>query len=328
MSDSDRGVILCSAGMPDAVLARLAPFGSIMPVADDEQSLRDHADQAIAIAVRASARVSSTVIDAAPRLRVIGRSGVGVDNVDVDAATRRGIPVVITPQAVTGAVAEGALALVLALAKRLPTLHNAVKTGDWAARDSIDILDLRDSALGVVGLGRVGRRVAQLATAVGFDVLAHEPFPSPDTRAVPLVDLPTLVANCDVVVLTAALTERSRGMFDLSLLRRCKRGAILVNVSRGELIASLDDLSEALRFGHLSGVGLDVFSHEPPDPTHPLFHDPRVLTSPHAFAFSREGRKAIFEDMAAGMATVLSGHRAEDVANASVYESQKGVGKP
>lgn len=316
--------VLCSAGMPDRVAVALARFGEVLAVADDEDSLLAHAGHAVAIAARASARVTAAVIAAAPELRVIGRSGVGVDNVDVAAAARRGIPVVVTPGATTNAVAEGAIAMVVSLAKRLPTLDRAVKRGDWAARDSADILDLGESTLGVVGLGRVGRRVAGLAAALGFTVLAHEPYPAAETpRTVPLVGLDDLVGRCDVVVLTAALTPASRGMIDGDVLRRCRSGSILVNVGRGELVSSLDDLHDALGDGRLAGVGLDVFAVEPPDPEHPLLRDERVLTSPHALAFTRRGRARIFDDMVDGMAEILTGGRAAHVADPSAYASQE-----
>ncbi|NKQ58030.1 oxidoreductase [Amycolatopsis sp. K13G38] len=320
----DRKKILCSAGMPELVATRLAAFGDVVPVADDE--LAAQAGECIAVAARASTRVSSAIIEAAPALRVIGRSGVGVDNVDVAAASGRGIPVVITPGATTAGVAEGAIALVLALAKRLPTLDHAVKGGTWATRDTADILDLAGSTLGVVGLGRVGRHVSRLALALGFTVLGHDPFPSPEIPdGMPLLDLTALLARCDVVVLAAALTGRSRAMIDAGILRNCRPGLVLVNVGRGELVSSLDDLHQALQAGRLGGVGLDVFPREPPETSHPLFRDERVLASPHALAFTRQGRVAIFEEMAEGMAEVLSGRRARHVADPAVYESRKGA---
>lgn len=317
---SEPGVILCSAGLPEPVSERLARYGPVEVVADDEAALLARAGAAIGIAARASMQVTSAVIDAAPLLRVIGRSGVGVDNVDVAAASRRGIPVVVTPQATTSTVAEGAIALVLALAKRLPELDDVVSGGQWQRRDSMDLLDIAGSRLGVVGLGRVGRRVAELAAALGFDVVAHEPAPSPGLPDdLELLDLPTLVGRCDVVVLTAALTSTSRGMVGPDLLSRFARGAILVNVSRGELVSSLDDLYAALGNGALRGIGLDVFASEPPDPAHPLLHDRRVIATPHILALTRHGRAAIFDQMAAGMAAVLQGDRAESVADPSMY---------
>ncbi|MGH3436811.1 MAG: NAD(P)-dependent oxidoreductase [Sciscionella sp.] len=321
MRDAKPELILCSAGMPDDALARLARYGTVA-VLETADLPRDRLRDAVAIAARASTRIDAPVLRAAPALRVLGRSGVGTDNIDVAEATRRGIPIVITPEATTRPVAEGAVALVLALAKRLPALHDAVKSGDWAMRDSLDLLDLDGTTLGVVGLGRVGCKVAELAAGLGFRVAAYEPFPAGDTQLVPLVDLHTLLSGSRVVVVTAAATETSRGMFGLDTLRRCRRGAVFVNVSRGELVASLDDLREALDRGYLSGVGLDVFDREPPCPSHPLFTDPRVIVTPHALAFTERGRRAVFTDMVDGMAAVLSGRRAEHIANPSVYERE------
>lgn len=315
---ADAGVILYSAGMPVDALSVLEAFGRLVPFTDEENLMTLTGD-ALAIAARAATRLDASVLDAAPRLRVIGRSGVGTENVDVSAASRRGIPVVTTPRATTKPVAEGALALVLALAKRLPTMGDAVRKGDWSVRDRIDMVDLEGSTLGVVGLGRVGKQVATLAAAVGFHVVAYDPFPVVDV-AVETLDLDAMLGRSDAIVVTAASTESSRGMFSLDRLRRCKPGLLFVNVSRGELVPSLDDLSQALELGCLGGVGLDVFDPEPPDPTHPLFADRRVVVTPHALAFTARGRRAVFSDMAEGMAAVLAGERAESVADASVYE--------
>lgn len=296
----------------------LAEFGELVVApASDEETLLPFVGDAVALVVRAGSRVTARLMDAAPSLRVIGRTGVGVDEVDLDAATRRGIPVVHTPDAGTHAVAEGAMAMLLALAKRLPELDRAVRAGRWVAREEIAVGDLEGETLGVVGVGRIGRQVAALARAFGMDVRGSDPYAAPGD--VPLVDLPELFERSGFVSLHAPLTVETRGLVDASLLARLPRGAILVNLARGGLIRSLDDVLEALESGRLAGVGLDVFEPEPPDAAHPLFRHPNVLVSPHALGTSERANERIFRDVAEGIAAVLRGGRPAAVANPEIY---------
>ena len=263
--------------------------------------------------------MSARVIEAAPGLRVIARTGIGVDEVDVAAATRRGIPVVVVPDAGAQAVAEGALALMLALAKRLTELDQAVRAGRWEERDAVEIRDLEGATLGIVGLGRIGRRLAALARAFGMSVLASDPYA--EAGETELVDLATLFERSDYVSLHAPLTDETRGLVDASLLRRLPDGAILVNLARGALIRSLDDVVEALDAGRLGGVGLDVFAEEPPELSHPLFRHERVFLSPHALGMSRRAKSAIARAAAEGVVAVLEGRRPAAVANPEIYEA-------
>jgi phosphoglycerate dehydrogenase-like enzyme len=271
--------------------------------------------EAEALLVRGGDRVGADEIAAAPRLRVIGRSGIGVDNIDLAAATKRGIPIVVTPGAGARAVAEGALALMLALAKRLPELGQAVRSADWSARDRGELLDLDGATLGIVGYGRIGRELADLARGLGMRVLAHDPYV--EEASTPL---DALFEGCDFVSLHAPLTEETRALVAPPLLERAKPGLILVNLGRGGLVSSLDDLLHALESGRLGGVGLDVFEPEPPDPDHPLFRHPRVVVTPHALGMTRRSREQIFRAMAEGVAAALRGERPEAVANPEIYD--------
>ncbi len=259
------------------------------------------------------------MIEGAPRLRVVGRSGIGVDEVDVEAATRCGIPVVVTPQAGAQAVAEGALALMLALAKRLPELDRAVRDGRWAVRDACEIGDVAGGTLGILGLGRIGTRLADLGVALGMDVAAHDPWVDPLRAHVPLVGLDELFGRSRFLSLHAPLTDETRGIVDDRLLALVPRGAILVNLARGGLVRSLDDLVTALDSGRLAGVGLDVFEPEPPDPRHPIFARPNVLATPHALGMSLRARERIWREMAEGMLAALRGERPRAVANPEVF---------
>lgn len=266
--------------------------------------------EAEALIVRGDAIVTAAEIAAAPRLRVIGRSGVGVDNVDVAAASARGIPVVVAPGAGARAVAEGAFVLALALLKRLPELDRAVREGDWEIRDRSDVRDVIGATIGIVGYGRIGRELADLARGVGMQVLAHDP--NVDEAATPL---DVLFAHSDAASLHVPLNDETRGLVGPELLARAKPGLVLVNTARGALVSSLDDLLAALESGQLGGVGLDVFDEEPPDPSHPLFAQPRVLVTPHALGLTRSAREAVFRTMAEGVAAALRGERPEHVAS-------------
>jgi D-3-phosphoglycerate dehydrogenase len=312
-------------------MARIVATGRVFPPAEellgpievapdpDEESLLPLVTDAVAIIARGDATISSRLLDAAPALRVIGRTGVGVERIDVEAATSRGIPIVIAPDAGANSVAEGALTLMLALAKDLPALDRAVREGDWTARDELDLWDIGGTTVGVVGLGRIGRRVAGLVQALGARVLAYDPYVA-GPENVELVELDTLFGESDYISLHAPLTAETRGLVDARRLSLA-RGAVLVNLGRGALVSSLDDLLEALESGALCGVGLDVFEPEPPDPSHPLFRHRRVLLSPHALGLSRQARRQLFTEMAEGVAAVLRGDRPRAVANPEIYES-------
>jgi D-3-phosphoglycerate dehydrogenase / 2-oxoglutarate reductase len=290
--------------------------GPVHPVAEEilgeivvARDWRVRLSEVGALIVRGDARVTAEDIGAAPLLRVIGRSGIGVDNVDIAAASARGIPVVVAPGAGARAVAEGAFALALALLKRLPELDRAVREGEWWFRDRADVGDIEGSTLGIVGYGRIGRELADLARGVGMHVLAHDPHVAEATTP-----LDAVFANADIVSLHVPLDESTRGLVGPELLAHAKPGLILVNTARGALVSSHDDLLAALESGRLGGVGLDVFDEEPPAVDHPLFDHPRVLVTPHALGFTQSSREAVFRTMAEGVAAVLRGEQPEHVA--------------
>jgi D-3-phosphoglycerate dehydrogenase len=314
-------VILAIGPADELVRERLEVYGPYVEVAaDDRHAIVRHLHDAVAIAARATAVIDAAVINAAPMLRVIGRSGGGVDLIDLEAATARGIPVVITPNAGTRAVAEGALALILHLVKRLGRFTELVRGGAWATREELALSDLDGGTLGIIGYGRIGRRLAEIATVLGMRVVAHDPYADPHTvdPAVRLTDLPDVLASADVISLHAPLTAETQGLIGRCALANVKPGAVLVNCGRGGLL-DLDAAYDALRDGRISGLGLDVFDPEPPE-HHPLFDHPDVVLTPHVMALSRRARLLVFTEMADGMAEVLAGRRAPYVANPDVYE--------
>ena len=320
---TERGPIL-ALGPVDALVAdRLRPFGEVVQTSPGSASLIDLLPVTIGLIARGNSVVDRPLIEAAARLRVIGRTGIGVELVDLRAASERRIPVVVTPNAGTNAVAEGALAQVLHLVKRLGPLTELVRDGRWAERETVEIGDLDGATLGVVGFGRIGRRLAELCTVLGMRIVAHDPYADPATAAavnVELVDLGRLAEVSDVISLHAPLTAETTHLVDAGVLARVRPGTILVNCGRGGLL-DLDAVHAALLDGRLAGVGLDVYEPEPPPPGgHPIFRHPAVVLTPHVLGLSRLGRRRTFEEMADGMAAVLAGERARFVANPEIYE--------
>jgi D-3-phosphoglycerate dehydrogenase len=262
--------------------------------------------------VRADSRVDQALLGRAPALRVIARTGVGTDLVDVPAATARGIAVVITPGTGATAVAEGAIGMALNLVKRLGPLTALVREGRWAERGTVAVGDLDGATLGVVGYGRIGQRTATLAAAFGMQILAYDPVSEPpaDVRCAGLADL---AARSDVITLHLPLTDQTRHLVDDAFLAQVKPGAVLVNCSRGGLVDT-DAVWRALTDGRLSGVGLDVLDPEPPGP-HPLYSHPDVVLTPHVMGLSRRATAATFTAAARGVLDVLTGREPAAVAN-------------
>jgi len=262
--------------------------------------------------VRADRRVDEDLLRRAPRLRVIARTGVGVDLVDVAAASARGIAVVITPGSGSRAVAEGVFAMALHLTKRLKPLTALVRDGQWAERDAVPVGDLDGATLGIVGYGRIGRRVGELAAAFGMRTLAYDPF-SPPPSEFACADLGELAESSDVLTLHAPLVDETRHLVNERLLSRVRPGAILINCGRGGLLDP-DATLAALEAGRLSGVGLDVFDPEPAL-YHPLFDHPDVVLTPHLMGMTRRAMALTFVDAARGVADVLAGRPPAAVAN-------------
>jgi len=271
--------------------------------------------------------VDGALFDRAVKLRVIARTGVGLDGIDLDEANRRQVPVVYAPDAGTLPIAEGTLALIFATTKRIVELNAVLVEGRWQHRYTQDIRDLAGATLGIVGLGRIGSEVARLAHALGMRVIAYDPrAPDPSTRRqVPFVEhmgLEELIGDADVVSLHCGLNDSSRGMINRSLLSRAKTGAILINASRGGLVEGDDALLEALDRGWLSGIGLDVFESEPPDPASPLLQDRRVVSTPHAIGLTHAWNERVFNSLADDVRCLLNGDRPRCIANPEILAGE------
>jgi len=221
-------------------------------------------------------------------LRLVVRNGAGYDHIDVEACTRAGVAVAITPGAVTSSVASAILALVLALAHRLFERDRATRAGRWSERWERPGMDLAGRTLGIVGLGRIGLETLRLAAPWGMRHLGYAPRPRPERYAglgVETVDLDTLLAQSDFVVLCCPLDAGTRHLIDARALARMGRQAYLVNTARGEIVDE-PALVEALRAGRIAGAGIDVFESEPPAPDHPLYGLDNVILGSHNLAYS------------------------------------------
>ena len=276
---------------------------------------------AIALVVRGQVQITAALMDAAPNLKVIGRTGVGYDTVDIDAATARGIAVVYTPGAGARAVAEAAFAFMLALCKMIAHWDHETKKGNWQARIASQGTDLDQKTLGIIGLGRIGQIVAKMAKPFEMNVVAYDPYLDPAVaRAldVKLIDLDTLMSQADFVTLHCPQNDETMGLINRTRLKKMKPGAFLINLARGGVIESLDPIYEMLVSGHLRGAALDVFLVEPPDHTHPIFGLQNCLVSPHAMATSEGAMRRIYESMANDMTAILAGNTPNYVVNPEV----------
>jgi D-3-phosphoglycerate dehydrogenase len=311
--------IACSGPIGDVAVEILNPFGKIV-VADDssEEALLKILSGAVGLVLRGDGSGSARVIESAPDLKVIGRSGVGYDKVDIQTANAHKIPVIITPGANSQAVAEAALTYMLALSKKMVHWDLQLKQGNWRSRFEQSPGDLEGATLGIIGFGRIGCRLAQLIRPFGMTVLACDPFVSAAAAGeqdAALVELEELLQKSDFVSIHALLNEKTRGLINRKRLGLMKPDSFIINLARGAIIESLDALYEALTNGPLAGAALDVFEPEPPDVNHPIFKLDNCLTSPHAICMSKRAMFNSFKMMAEDMAAVLQGRRPQFVAN-------------
>jgi len=260
-----------------------------------------------AIVVRSGTQLSAELIDRADRLKVIGRAGVGLDNVDVDAATRRGIVVANSPDATVVSAAEHTLGLLLALSRNIPQAHAALKEGRWE-RSPYAGHELADKVLGVLGFGRIGQQVARAARAFGMRVVAHDPFVSPERfreLGAERAESPDeVLAAADFLTLHLPLTDETRGTIGREAIAQMKDGVRIVNAARGELVDE-EALVEALRSGKVAAAALDVFSEEPY--SGPLLELDNVVVTPHLAASTEEAQDRAAVIVAQQVAAALEG---------------------
>ncbi len=269
-----------------------------------------------ALVVRSETKVTRRVLEAATKLQVVGRAGVGVDNIDLDAATERGVIVVNAPEGNTIAAAEHTVALLMSMARHVPQADASMRAGEWRRKEFVGT-ELRGKLLGIVGLGKIGSAVARRAVGLEMHVLAHDPY-VPEERAralgVELVSFDDLIARSDFVTVHPPLTASTKGMIGSAELRRMKPGVRLINVARGGIIDEAA-LAAAVADGTVAGAAIDVFSEEPPK-ENPLVGDPRILLTPHLGASTAEAQERVALDVADQIVDVLSGRPARYAVNA------------
>jgi D-3-phosphoglycerate dehydrogenase len=272
-------ILICDAF--DASLPkRLEPFGE---VTDDASRLRD-ADVAL---VRSKTKCTAEWMAGAPRLRLIIRGGVGLDNVDAKAAKERGIEVRNTPAASSVAVAELAFCLMLAVPNKLIEAHNALKGEGKFLKKEIKRTELFGKTLGLVGIGRIASEVAKRAAAFGMRVLAFDPFVKASKDAILVPTVKELFRQADYLSLHVPLNDETKGMINKETIAGMKDGVVIVNTGRGKCVVE-DDLAAALASGKVGAYATDVWNSDPPDPSSPLLSAPNVIMTPHIGASSKE----------------------------------------
>lgn len=269
-----------------------------------------------ALIVRSQTQVSAEVIESGKKLKVIGRAGVGTDNIDVDAATRKGIVVVNAPTGNTVAAAEHTVALMLALARNVPQANSRLKSGKWQ-REAMVGSELRNKILGIIGLGNVGSEVAKRAQAFEMRVVAHDPFVSKDyarNLEVDLVSMDELLKGADFITLHVPLTAATKNLIGNKELAKLKPTARIINCARGGLIDE-EAIVKAIKSGKIAGAAFDVFDKEPVTDS-PLFKEDKIIVTPHLGASTVEAQTGVAKDVAAEVLAVLQGQFSKYAVNA------------
>jgi D-3-phosphoglycerate dehydrogenase len=268
-----------------------------------------------ALLVRSATRVDAEVVAASDRLKVVARAGVGLDNVDVQAATERGVLVVNAPTSNIVSAAEHAVALLLAVARRVPAADASLRGGEWK-RSSFSGVELAGKTVGVVGLGKIGQLFAQRIAAFGTELIAYDPYVSSARAAqlgIGLVSLDELLERSDVISVHLPRTPETKGLLGTEALAKAKPGVLIVNAARGGLIDE-DALAESIRSGHVGGAGVDVFATEPTTSS-PLFELPNVVVTPHLGASTSEAQDRAGIDVARSVLLALRGDFVPDAVN-------------
>jgi D-3-phosphoglycerate dehydrogenase / 2-oxoglutarate reductase len=290
------------------------------------QMKRDETLAAIADAdamiIRSATKADAALINAATKLKAIARAGVGVDNVDLEAASAKGIAVMNTPEGNTVATAEFAFGLMLALARHIPQAYASMIEGKWDRKSYMGI-ELRDKTLGVIGLGRIGQALAKRAQAFDMTVIAYDPYLPPQVAqnlGVELIALDDLYERADFISLHSLITDETRNMINRDNLAKMKKGVRIVNAARGPLINDAD-LADAIKSGLVGGAALDVYAEEPPPAGHPLIGLPGVIHTPHLAASSEEAQVAVAIEAAHLIVAALTKDEFKNVVNADVLKS-------
>lgn len=331
---SQRPIILSLTTMHEDGMRMLHEQAEVrMASALDPETLRREVVGADGLIIRTGGVIDAALLDRGDRLKVVGRHGVGYDQIDVPAATERGIQVVYTPGANTESVCEHVFAMMIGLSKHFPQMMAALAAGNYHARTSMTGRDLLGRTLGIVGFGRIGRRVGEVAKAAfGMRVLYTDIVPAPpevEARAgAQRVGLDEILAASEYLTLHVPLDRSTRHMIDRNALAKMRPDAILINASRGPVVVE-SAVAEALDAGRLWGFGADVFEVEPPPRDHPLIGRPDVMLTPHSAAQTDEGLRNMATWIVQDVLGILHGEPPRNPVNdpAEVLAHQKRLGK-
>ncbi len=286
------------------------------------ETLKEEIGSYDALVVRSATKVTKDVIAAASRLRVIGRAGVGLDNVDLDAATQKGVIVMNTPAGNTISTAEHTVSMILSLSRNIPQASASTKKGEWK-RSKFMGVELYGKTLGVVGLGRIGTEVVKRALSFGMQVLAFDPFLSrqvADSLGIEIVDLNELLARSDYITVHTPLTDETRHMISTDAFARMKRGVRIINCARGGIVDEAA-LAAALKDGTVAGAALDVFEKEPVPPDLELLKLDQVVVTPHLGASTEEAQVNVAIEVAEIVRDALLGRGIRNAANYPCLEA-------
>src|SRR5215831_8060128 len=248
------------------------------------------------VGVRSASKIKADTLANPGKLKIIGRAGVGVDNIDVKAATEKGVLVINTPQGNAAAAAELAIGLMFALARKIPQAAETMRQGIWEKKKFMGV-EIAGKTLGVVGLGNIGRQAAERGVGLKMNVIGYDPFPPKQLPAgVKLSSLDEVITKSDFITLHVPMTADTKGLFGAATLGKMKKGACLINCARGGIVDE-DAVLEALKSGQLGGAALDVFVKEPPDPS-PLFAEENLIAVPHLGASTKEAQEKVAIEMA------------------------------
>ncbi len=325
--------VLVADGLAEEGIRRLARHAEVVVRQGvSAEELPEALADADAVIVRSRTRVTAQALAAARRLRVVARAGVGTDNIDVDAATRRGVLVINTPESSTVSTAEHTMAMMLALehtmammlalARHLPAAHLAAVRGEWR-REAFTGVELYGKTLGIIGLGKIGSEVVRRAAAFGMRVVAYDPYVAAERAArvgAELLSLDEVLAASDVLTLHVPLTDSTRRLLGRPQFARVRRGLLLVNCARGGLIDE-EALLDALEDGTVAGAALDVFEEEPPRDS-PLLRHPRVILTPHLGASTEEAQRRVAVEVAEQVLAALAGRPVRGAVNAPVLQDE------
>ena len=278
------------------VLKQRLPEAELLPLVADVEAL----------VVRSETKVTRKIIEGAPKLRVVGRAGVGVDNVDVDAATQRGIVVMNTPGGNTISTAELTFSMLMALARKIPQAHASMKAGEWN-RKAFSGVELYNKTLGILGMGRIGSEVARRAIAFGMRVLAYDPYLTlsrANAMQVELIELDDLLGRADFITVHMPMSDETRGMINAPAFAKMKPGVRILNCARGGIVNEAD-LCAAIKDGKVAGAALDVYEVEPPPKDFPLRDLPQVVMTPHLGASTEEAQENVGIEVAEAITDYL-----------------------